>query len=99
MQLYVSSDMFSWFETFSLISYQLNARIMLTRKENEVEELRRRVEEAKIKLGSEMKVRGVDSGAWGNLSQGTFHLGYDVGKTLSQPCISKTFSLTFCSYN
>ena len=29
---------------------------MLTRKENEVEELRRRVEEAQIKLGSEMKV-------------------------------------------
>ena len=35
---------------------QLNAQIMLTRKENDVEELRRRVEEAKIKLGSEMKV-------------------------------------------
>ena len=30
---------------------------MLTRKENDVEELRRRVEEAKIKLGSEMKLR------------------------------------------
>ncbi|XP_028413468.1 spermatogenesis-associated protein 1-like isoform X2 [Dendronephthya gigantea] len=36
---------------------KLNARITLTRKENEVEELRRRVEEAKIKLGSEMKLR------------------------------------------
>ena len=36
---------------------KLNAKIMLTRKENDVEELRRRVEEAKIKLGSEMKLR------------------------------------------
>ncbi|CAB3985172.1 Hypothetical predicted protein, partial [Paramuricea clavata] len=36
---------------------KLNAKIMLTRKENEVDELRRRVEEAKIKLGSEMKLR------------------------------------------
>ncbi|XP_046842342.1 interaptin-like isoform X2 [Xenia sp. Carnegie-2017] len=36
---------------------KLNAKILLSRKENEVEELRRRVEEAKIKLGSEMKLR------------------------------------------
>ena len=39
-----------------IFSSQLNAKILLARKENDVEELRRRVEEAKIKLGSEMKV-------------------------------------------
>lgn len=50
---------------------------MLTRKENEVEELRRRVEEAKMKLGSEMKV------GWEYSSQVT-SFGIGVECTISE---------------
>ena len=41
---------------YIFLSFKVNNKILLSRKENEVEELKRRVEEAKIKLGSEMKV-------------------------------------------
>ena len=42
---------------YIFLSFKVNNKILLSRRENEVEELKRRVEEAKIKLGSEMKVR------------------------------------------
>lgn len=49
-----NSGFLTFISTFLL--FKVSNKILLTRKENEVEELKCRVEETKIKLGSEMKV-------------------------------------------